>query len=129
MVSKDGFIHGFLPIQLIILKSKSNCFITARPNFMIIFRVLLATIRDKGLCPCPRCLVPKSQLDLMGQRRDITSRQKKIREYLSFFVLVARENIYKKGSAIGGAAVNRLLKDTSAVPTIVRFLFLTWARI
>jgi hypothetical protein len=92
---------------------------------MIIFRVLLATIRDKGLCPCPRCLVSKSRLDLMGQRRDITSRQKNIREYLSLFVLAAREKIYKKASAIGGAAVNRLLKETSAVPTIVRLVFIS----
>ena len=91
---------------------------------MIIFRVLLATIRDKGLCPCPRCLVSKSRFDLMGQRRDIVFRQKNIREYLSLFVLKARELIYKKGIAIGGVAVNQLLKETSAVPTIVQFHFI-----
>ena len=33
-------------------------------------RALLATIRDKGLCPCPWCLVPKSKLDQTGMKRD-----------------------------------------------------------
>lgn len=60
----------------------------------------------------------------MGQRRDVVFRQKNIREYLSLFVLKAREIIYKKAFPIGGAAVNRLLKETSAVPTIVRIIFL-----
>ena len=35
------------------------------------FRILLATIRDKGFCPCPRCLVPKTHLDRLGLKLDI----------------------------------------------------------
>ena len=57
----------------------------------------------------------------MGQRRDTVFRQKNIRENLSLFILEARDIIYKKAFAIGSAAVNWLLKETSAVPTIVLF--------
>ena len=84
-------------------------------------RVLLATIRDKGLCPCPRCLTPKSQMDLMGLVRDMTARVTKVRKFLARLVNSARELIYKKAVPIGGAAIEGLLKSTSSVPTVVRF--------
>ena len=70
-------------------------------------RALLATIRDKGLCPCPRCLVPKSKLDQTGTKRD------------SKFRLQNDRAIYDSAAAIAGAAVNRLLKATSSVPPLV----------
>ncbi|KAJ3963597.1 hypothetical protein EV361DRAFT_762035, partial [Lentinula raphanica] len=37
-------------------------------------KVLLATIRDFGSCPCPRCLCSKSNLDQMGTKRDKKTR-------------------------------------------------------
>ena len=33
--------------------------------------VLLATIRNKGLFPCPHCLIPKAKFELLGQVRDL----------------------------------------------------------
>jgi hypothetical protein len=82
-------------------------------------RVLLATIRDKGLCPCPRCLIPKSKLDQTGTKRDSKFRLQHARTYLFNWVQIARNAIYKSAAAIAGAVVNRLLKATSSVPTLV----------
>lgn len=90
------------------------------PVLTHLHRVLLATIRDKGQCPCPRCLVPKSHFDLMGMIRDATERIKSLRSYLLDTVKKARSLIYEKGFGIKSAAVEALLKPTSSVPTIVR---------
>jgi len=82
-------------------------------------RVLLATIRDKGLCPCPRCLIPKSKLDQTGSKRDSKFRLKNTCTYLFDCVQIARNAIYKSAAAIAGVIVNQLLKATSSVPTVV----------
>ncbi|KAJ3786451.1 hypothetical protein GGU10DRAFT_419733 [Lentinula aff. detonsa] len=84
-------------------------------------RVLLATIRDLGSCPCPRCLIPKSLLDQMGSKRDM-KRREKIRIFLVDKVMRARQWIYNEGSKIRGSAVERLLKETSSVPTLNAFI-------
>ena len=88
---------------------------------MLIFitRVLLAMIRDKGICPCPRCLTPKSKMDQTGAKRDSQFREKNVRKYLLDYVCAARDAIYKNAFAIGGAIIDRLLKPTSSVPTLV----------
>ncbi|KAG9082831.1 hypothetical protein FS749_006541 [Ceratobasidium sp. UAMH 11750] len=83
-------------------------------------RVLLATIRDKGACPCPRCLVPLKLVHKMGTRsdmrmrankprRDNISRQKQIRR--------ARDIIYKQHKAVDNTEVEDLLRPQSFVPT------------
>ncbi|KAJ3750342.1 hypothetical protein DFH05DRAFT_1388622, partial [Lentinula detonsa] len=84
-------------------------------------KVLLATIRDLGSCPCPRCLVPKSSLDQMGSKRDIKLREK-ICTFLVDKVMRARQWIYNEGIKIRGSAVERLLKETSSVPTLNAFV-------
>ncbi|KAF7370032.1 hypothetical protein MSAN_00633200 [Mycena sanguinolenta] len=85
-------------------------------------KVLLATIRDGGICPCPRCLTPKSQLHLMGLVRDITARVSKARQYLADKIRTARRFIYQLGVAIGSTRVEDLLKETSSVPTVNAFI-------
>ena len=83
-------------------------------------RVLLATIRDNGLCPCPRCLTPKTHLDRMGQIPDSKFRTGNgIRQYLHGKVQAARDFVYRVGHTVAGARVDGLLKATSSVPTIV----------
>jgi hypothetical protein len=52
-------------------------------------------------------------------KRDTKFWLKNVRTYLFNYVLIARNAIYKLGAAIAGEAVNRLLKTTSSVPTIV----------
>ena len=86
-------------------------------------RVLLATIRDNGLCPCPRCLTPKTHLDRTGQIPDAKFRiAGGIRQYLCEKVQAARALVYRAGHAVAGARVNTLLKVTSSVPTVVRYI-------
>lgn len=80
---------------------------------------MLATIRDNGLCPCPRCLMPKTHLDRTGWILDSAFRISGIRQYLCTKVQAARDLVYQVGHAVAGARVDALLKSTSSVPTIV----------
>ena len=84
------------------------------------YRVLLATIRDNGLFPCPRCLVPKSAIYKLGCLNDILVRIENFRTYMANQVKKARVLIYKHGKPITGSGVDGLLKDFSGVPTMVR---------
>ncbi|KAJ4493206.1 hypothetical protein C8R41DRAFT_764823 [Lentinula lateritia] len=85
-------------------------------------KVLLAAIREQGLCVCPRCLCPKTLLDQMGTRRDLKLRMKKLRNFLVDKVTTAREYIYRKGYGIRSVYVEGLLKATSSVPTMNAFV-------
>ena len=64
--------HAFSHTQLIIQRST---FIHCVTGILVLTQwscmVLLATIHDKGLCPCPSCLIPKVKTDLMGQVQDL----------------------------------------------------------
>ena len=52
-------------------------------------------------------------------KRDSNFRLKHVRTYMFNYVQIARNAIYNLGAAIAGEAVNRLLKTTSSVPTMV----------
>ncbi|KAL1939913.1 hypothetical protein VTO73DRAFT_9613 [Trametes versicolor] len=69
-------------------------------------KVLLATVRDMGNCPCPRCLVLKSDIHLVARQADVNA---------------ARALIYNKGKGITSVPVERYLKETSQVPVINAF--------
>ena len=116
----DGFTLGSSHTLLTIQKSTSFwspvCRVLIHGCF---YRVLLATIRDQGLCPCPRCLVSKSKTDRVGLVADMKTRIEKARKYPADAVNEARKAVYTLGLPIGGAAVERLLKPTSSVPTKV----------
>ena len=86
----------------------------------LLIRVLLATIRDNGLFPCPRCLVSKSVLHNLGCPDDIKIRIEKTRTFLADLVKKARKLIYKDAKAINGKGVDDKLKGFSGVPTMVR---------
>jgi hypothetical protein len=113
--------HAFSRTRLIIQRST---FIHRVTGILVLTqwscRVLLATIRDKGLCPCPRCLIPKVKTDLMGQVRDLAQRISHARNILYDVVQTARRSIYQLAIPINGAAVEQLLRPTSSVPTVVR---------
>lgn len=79
----------------------------------------MATIRNNGSTPCPRCLVPKSRLDGLGLVCDMTIRVKEFREYMANKVEAAHKLVYGLAKPITGAAVDGLLKDFSGVPTKV----------
>lgn len=63
----------------------------------------------------------------MGLKRDHKVRQHK-RQYFGHLVQQARNLVYKNAAKITGAAVNRLLKPTSSVPTVVshHYHFFCW---
>lgn len=87
------------------------------------YRVLLATIRDKGNCPCPRCLIPKSQFNRIGYLQDLSQRMKQLRTYFTEKVTQARNAIYTCGAPIKGDLVESILKPFSLVPTIVSLFY------
>ena len=63
--------------------------------------------------------MPKLKLDQTGMKHDANFRLKNARTYLFTSVQKVRDKIYKSAAAIAGAVVNRLLKPTSSVPTLV----------
>lgn len=84
--------------------------------------MLLASIRDKGRCPCPRCLIPLTRVDKLGTVEDINQRKKLARvddENKRGKVAKARDHIYRRNVAVDNDAVEKLLKDQSLVPTDV----------
>lgn len=82
--------------------------------------MLLATVRDGGVCPCPRCLIPKVDIDKIGHKLDSRYRLTKARQYVGDIIRSARRFIYTLGLNVNGAAVERLLFEHSLVPTRVR---------
>ena len=119
------FSLGYLPIRLTTLRSKLATlhsfasFFTLAPTH----RVLIATIRDMGGCPCPRCTIKKECLYALGTTGDTADRILKVRrDDVNFRSIVqeARDNIYRKGYALQSEpGVERLLKESSLVPTLV----------
>lgn len=131
MVSNEDFIQGFLPTVLT----------TPRSDSILLFRVsiisqrrytsraALATIRNLGDYPCPRCLIPLSLAHNFGTSEDRQDRINKARiddTHRRTKISKARKLIYgklgaKKNTNMGvtSAAVERLLKDQSLVPTSV----------
>jgi hypothetical protein len=118
MVLNDVSICVSSPMPLIILRSESVLLFQAAFR-LIDFRVLLATIRDQGLCPCLCCLVPDTQLDQLGLIADMKNRIKKYYVYQANSVNKARDAIYNFRDPVNGSRVQRLLRATSAVPTSV----------
>lgn len=92
-------------------------------------RVLLATIRDKGFCPCPRCRISKSDIRKLGTAADMGRRQTLARhdnDERQRKVAIAREIIYDKKFAIDNDNVETLLKPQSLVPTLVSGNCFSW---
>jgi hypothetical protein len=83
------------------------------------FRVLIATIKDMGSCPCPRCLMPKASFDLVGLFRDMQDRVTNLRTYCLENVMKARGFIYKSGNTVNGSKVQTTVGEGSWVPTVV----------
>lgn len=81
----------------------------------------MAGVQNMGICPCPRCLIKKTELPALGTLRD-NSRRAKIRVNDYHFrtkVSMARNIIYRQGLRVSCNAVNSLLKEESLVPTTV----------
>ena len=85
-------------------------------------RILMAGIRNLGICPCPRCQVPMSSVHHLGTRRDRSARISLMRvddNQRRSKITSARNLIYGKNYAVDSSAIQRLLKEKSLVPTEV----------
>lgn len=88
----------------------------------LIIRVLIATIRDMGGCPCPRCTIPKEKIAGLGTRADQKIRvthQRVDDEVRQSKVQQARDLVYTEGYVVTSQRVEEILKDESLVPTKV----------
>jgi len=86
------------------------------------YRVLIAGIKFLGHCPCPQCLVEKSDLPTMGMVRDMRCHIKKPGvddDDRRHHIAAARHLIFKKGAAVDSERVRALLNEFSYVPTFV----------
>lgn len=86
---------------------------------------MLASIRNQGHCPCPRCLIPVERIPNVGMTLDMKQRKTLAREdnaARKHKVDLAREIIYEKKYAVNSKAVDAFLKAQSLVPTLVSTL-------
>jgi hypothetical protein len=89
---------------------------------LIKYRVIIASIRDKGHCLCPRCLIPKSRVQNLGTAQDMKQRKSLVRlddETKRHNIKTARDLIYQKNYAVNSEAVKAILQKQSLVPTAV----------
>ena len=115
-------IHVFCRLSQEVSGVISACF----SLWLIVFRVLLATIRDQRLCPCPHCLVPNTKLDQLRLIADMKTRIQKYHVYPTDAVKKARDAIYNFVDPVNGTTVQRLLKGTSTVPTSISHQSFHW---
>jgi hypothetical protein len=81
--------------------------------------VRLATTRNRGDRICPRCTIPTAEFDKLGHQQDTKGRTTRARSYCPDLVNRARDCIYNLGYLVTGAAVERMLRPMSLVPTVV----------
>ena len=123
MVSSDDFTPEYLITPQTTPRSKlssENCSWTQL--IQIFLRILIASIRNLGRCPCPRCLIPLDLVHNLGMTRDMTQQISKARVDNSERqgkVSAARRLIYERNMQVNSAAVEELLRDWSGVPTAV----------
>lgn len=88
-------------------------------------RVLIATIKDMGSCPCPRCCVKKAELRDAGLPEDRQQRSEGARrdntDYRSV-VAEARRRVYQDGLVTNSKAQSDAFNARSWVPTTVHLL-------
>lgn len=86
-------------------------------------RVLLASTRDKGQCPCSHCLMPLKKVHNLGTVTDMKQRETLARvddDARKAKISAARKIIYDKDYAVNNDASESMLKDQSLVATKVR---------
>ena len=110
-------IHIFSQLSWKVHNKFSSC---CKVLILSFYRILLAGIQDKGLCPCPQCLVLKSDINKLGQATDFTSWVKKAHTYIGDTIHGVHDFIYKCGYGIASIAVECILKPESWTPSLVR---------
>jgi len=131
MGSFAAFILVFSPIRQTIPKSK---WWSPRidSDFPDKNRVLLAGIKSRGNCLCPRCLIPLDRIQNMGMPRDRQQRVtlKRIdNERRHYDIENARRLIYERNYAVNSKTLAKFLNTESWVPTLVRMLTLIFCNL
>jgi hypothetical protein len=81
------------------------------------------------VCPCPRCLLLKSQIPTIGTKTDTKLRIKLARvdsEDRREKIEIARKLMFEGGFNITSSKIEDILQPTSLVPTRVRFYITFW---
>jgi Plavaka transposase len=82
-------------------------------------KMLMLSLRDKGICPCPHCLTPKNAISQLGKKRDHARQEMHARSDtppLHTDIVLACQLIYDQtGYAVNSKAVNDILKPQSRV--------------
>jgi hypothetical protein len=130
MECADGIMRRFFPrffsMELIIQRSLFVLFVLMRELIIIPYRTILACIKYLGNYPCPRCLISKADISKLGTKHDRKLRDLKERvddEIQQSKIRLVRDWIYKGGSGIVSAAVERILGPKSLIPTHVSLPF------
>ena len=106
-------------------------FTTGTSYKLMIFRILLACMKFLGHCPCPRCLIEKSNIDRLGTKQDRKQRRNNVRvdnHERQNWIETARKMIFTWGRSVISKAVEMLLGPQSLVPTRVDILSCYWLR-
>src|ERR1700678_4672822 len=89
-------------------------------------RIMIVGIRNLGLCPCPRCLIPMVCVPSMGMSRYLAQHVSLVRVDdvdRRACVQAVRTAIYENNHLVNGAAIKRLLDWDSLVSSIVSVFF------
>jgi hypothetical protein len=106
---------------MIILKSKHSSFFRTFSSYND-YRILMTCLKYLAQCPCPRCLILKSNIPRLGMEVDKNARQTLVRadsKAIQDTVNRARQMIFEDGINITSVHIDRLLKPHSLVPTRV----------
>lgn len=90
--------------------------------YWYMIRILIAGIRNLGVCPCPQCLIPKSRVHNIGTATDMHQRKSLLRvdnSHRRDKIIVARRVIYEKQYQVNSKAVEWMLQTESWVPNVV----------
>ncbi|KAI0363520.1 hypothetical protein BV20DRAFT_958127 [Pilatotrama ljubarskyi] len=113
----QAYVHGFIvKCGDGITRRLFPCILTYSADYPE--KCLIACIKFLGRCPCPDCLVNKSQIHLMGTKNDMAARVRKVRKDshpLRYTLARVRAWIFG-GSAPEGKHVEDILGDTSTSP-------------
>ena len=79
-----------------------------------------------GVCPCPRCLIPKSKVHQIVTERDMAQQTTLWHcdtKAQHDKVVAAHQLIYERQYVVHASQIEELLKSESLVPTLVSTLF------
>ena len=120
MVSSIDFIPEFSHILQTTLRSEFLLHCTTSSDDFL--RILIASIRNLGTCPCPRCCIPLNcvyQTGMPGDRNRRTTLARVDDARRQNLVVAARRIIYEKHYQINSKAVEDLLRNESLTPNVV----------